>query len=176
MTRTHLGIVAVALFLVLALPAPRAAAQAPPFFNGAPTIFDPEIGVVQSGILEDVQATVSADRKYVTMTTRFQQADLIAIREFAFQVGNGGAAGAAGGAAGGVGAGAAAANAASGAAGGAARGTAATANARDHAVPTKPYPTPGKASTPAVPSVLEKTGTTLVGRVQPRPDNKTPES
>jgi general secretion pathway protein D len=32
--------------------------------------FDPTIGIVQSGVLLDVQATVSADRKYVTLTLR----------------------------------------------------------------------------------------------------------
>jgi general secretion pathway protein D len=32
--------------------------------------FDPTVGIVQSGVLLDVQATVSADRKYVTLTLR----------------------------------------------------------------------------------------------------------
>jgi type II secretory pathway component GspD/PulD (secretin)/tetratricopeptide (TPR) repeat protein len=32
--------------------------------------FDPQVGIVQSGVLLDVQATVSADRKYVTLTLR----------------------------------------------------------------------------------------------------------
>jgi general secretion pathway protein D len=36
-------------------------------------------------VLLDVQATVSADRKYVTLTLRPQLATLIALREFTFQ-------------------------------------------------------------------------------------------
>jgi type II secretory pathway component GspD/PulD (secretin) len=32
--------------------------------------FDPTVGIAQSGVLLDVQATVSADRKYVTLTLR----------------------------------------------------------------------------------------------------------
>ncbi len=32
--------------------------------------FDPTVGIVQSGVLLDVQATVSSDRKYVTLTLR----------------------------------------------------------------------------------------------------------
>src|SRR5438874_12941900 len=124
MTRTQLAIASSALFLALSLPARRAAAQVPPFFNGGGTIFDPEIGVVQSGILEDVTATVSADRKYVTLTTRYQQANLLSLQEFAFQIGNAGVPGqqaGGGGAAGGAAGGARAGNA-TGAAAGAAAG------------------------------------------------------
>jgi type II secretory pathway component GspD/PulD (secretin) len=47
--------------------------------------FEPEISVVESGVLLDVQATVSADRKYVTMTLRPQLAQLLNIFNFAFQ-------------------------------------------------------------------------------------------
>jgi Flp pilus assembly secretin CpaC len=50
-------------------------------------IFDPEIGTVQSGVLLDVSATVSADRKYVMMTLRPQLAQLLNLAEFTFQVG-----------------------------------------------------------------------------------------
>jgi len=50
--------------------------------------FQPEISVVQSGISLDVQATVSADRKYVTLTLRPQLSTLLALREFTFQQGN----------------------------------------------------------------------------------------
>ncbi|HZN66137.1 MAG TPA: hypothetical protein VFB66_12655 [Tepidisphaeraceae bacterium] len=53
-------------------------------------IFDPEIDVVESGVLLDVSATVSADRKYVTMTLRPQLTTLIQLAEFVFQVGAGG--------------------------------------------------------------------------------------
>jgi len=59
------------------------------FNNGGGNAFDPQISVVNSGTVFDVQATVSADRKYVTMTARPQLAQLIALREFAFQNGNG---------------------------------------------------------------------------------------
>jgi general secretion pathway protein D len=57
-------------------------------------IFDPEISTVQSGVLLDVSATVSADRKYVTMTLRPQLAQLLQLAEFTFQVGGGGTGGA----------------------------------------------------------------------------------
>jgi type II secretory pathway component GspD/PulD (secretin) len=50
-------------------------------------IFDPEISTVQSGVILDVSATVSADRKYVTMTLRPQLATLLQLAEFTFQVG-----------------------------------------------------------------------------------------
>jgi hypothetical protein len=67
-----------------------AAAVAPargavPFFAPSGNAFDPEIGIVESGVLLDATAVVSADRKYVTMTLRPQNSQLIALREFAFQ-------------------------------------------------------------------------------------------
>jgi type II secretory pathway component GspD/PulD (secretin) len=60
--------------------------------------FEPTIDVVSSGVLLDVQATVSADRKYVTLTLRPQLAQLLSLSTFNFQgassgttiVGNGG--------------------------------------------------------------------------------------
>jgi general secretion pathway protein D len=45
--------------------------------------FDPTISTVQSGVLLDVQATVSADRKYVTLTLRPQLSNLLALVPFA---------------------------------------------------------------------------------------------
>ena len=167
MTRTNLVLGALAMTLVLGLPASRAAAQAPPFFNGGGGIFDPEIGVVQTGVLFDAQATVSADRKYVTLTTRFQNAELLALREFAFQTGAGAQGGQVGGppqiqggaAGGGMRAGAGAAGAAGpGAAGFGARKA-------QQPVSTKAYPAPGKARASAEPSVLQKQGMTLVSKV-----------
>ena len=128
----------VALFLIAARPAQ---AQTP-FFGAGATIFDPEIGVVQSGVLNDVQATVSADRKYVTMTMRATNAQLLALRSFTFQVGNGAPQGFVGGAGGGGGGGAA----------GAAGANAAAAPAAA-----------------ARPSVLDRPGMTLLGRVADRP-------
>ena len=49
--------------------------------------FAPTIGIVQSGVLLDVQATVSADRKYVTLTMRPQLATLLDLAPFTFQTG-----------------------------------------------------------------------------------------
>ena len=73
-------------------------------FGGA-SAFEPEIDVVNSGVLLDVQATVSADRKYVTMTMRPQNAQLLALRSFTFQSGGPPVNGAIGGGGAGVGAG-----------------------------------------------------------------------
>ena len=50
--------------------------------------FAPTVSIVQSGVLLDVQATVSADRKYVTMTLRPQLATLLDLASFTFQVGS----------------------------------------------------------------------------------------
>ena len=62
--------------------------EIPAFFGGGnQAAFDPEIDIVESGAKLDVQATVSADRKYVTMTMRPQLANLVALREFTFQNG-----------------------------------------------------------------------------------------
>lgn len=69
-----------ALAVVLACPV---LARAQFFGNGA--LFEPEISVVNSGVKLDVQATVSADRKYVTMTMQPQSSELLALRTFQFQ-------------------------------------------------------------------------------------------
>jgi hypothetical protein len=59
---------------------------------GQSAIFEPEIDVVNSGVVMDAQATVSADRKYVTLNMRVSNAELLALRTFQFQgVGNAGA-------------------------------------------------------------------------------------
>ena len=153
MTRSHLAIATAAVVLFFALPA---AAQAP-FFGGG-GIFDPEISVVQSGVILDAQVVVSADRKYVTLTSRLQNAQLLALREFAFQTGGG----APGGQLGGSAAGAAAVG--NGFANGA---EADDRSASQHAIPRKAYPKPGEARGTGADatSVLEKEGMTLVGRV-----------
>lgn len=68
-----------------------ASAARRPFFNALPAIapgaalFDPEISIVNSGVVHDVQATVSADRKYVTLNTRASVSDLRQMHTFAFQ-------------------------------------------------------------------------------------------
>jgi hypothetical protein len=67
-----------------------ASAQVPPFFNNRAALFDPEISILNTGVLNDVQATVSADRKYVTMNMRVSNSELVALREFSFQNGGGG--------------------------------------------------------------------------------------
>jgi general secretion pathway protein D len=46
--------------------------------------FDPTIDVIESGVLLDVQATVSSDRKYVTLTLRPQLARILNIFTFTF--------------------------------------------------------------------------------------------
>ena len=174
MTRTHLGLATVAVVLFFALPA---SAQAP-FFGGGGGIFDPEIDVVESGMLLDAQAVVSADRKYVTMTMRPQSTQLLSIQEFAFQNGGGRGGvlggGAVNGAAAGVGAGfgaAAARDANDRRDVRTGRGpTSSPATARkSHTLQGRPYPSPqavtGRGSMP----LLEKPGMTLVGRVGQTP-------
>jgi hypothetical protein len=81
MWRFYLVLVA----LVASLGCPLLSHAQVPFFGGA-SAFSPEISVVNSGVLNDVQATVSPDRKYVTLTMRPQSSQLLALREFAFTV------------------------------------------------------------------------------------------
>jgi general secretion pathway protein D len=47
--------------------------------------FDPTIGIIESGILLDVQGTVSADRKYVTLTLRPTLSRLANLQPFTVQ-------------------------------------------------------------------------------------------
>ncbi|HEY7088697.1 MAG TPA: hypothetical protein VH518_11450 [Tepidisphaeraceae bacterium] len=54
----------------------------PPFFGGGATAFDPQPGIVESGALLDAQATVSADRKYVTLNMRATDSRLRALINF----------------------------------------------------------------------------------------------
>jgi hypothetical protein len=68
---------------------PAAASAQVPFFPRGAGLFDPEISIVNSGVVSDVAATVSADRKYVTLTMRSSNSELVALREFAFQSGGG---------------------------------------------------------------------------------------
>src|SRR5688500_7065222 len=55
-----------------------AGGMARPFMGGG-TAFDPEVGVVHSGAKLDATAVVSADRRYVTITTRADNSDLRAL-------------------------------------------------------------------------------------------------
>lgn len=59
----------VCIGLFIAASAGMARAQAP-FFGGGVAAFDPEIGVINSGVLLDAQATVTADRKNVMLNMR----------------------------------------------------------------------------------------------------------
>jgi len=68
--------------------ASRAGAQVVTQFGGG-TAFEPEIGVVNSGAVTDVQATVSHDLKYVTLNMRAQNAELVNLFTFNFQQGGG---------------------------------------------------------------------------------------
>ena len=70
--------------------------RAQPFFAPGVTAFTPEIGVVNTGIVSDLSATVSPDRKYVTLGVGAQQSQLLALREFSFQRGAGAGLGPAG--------------------------------------------------------------------------------
>ena len=66
-----------AMFLAVCVGlSPRAMAQG---FMGGGTAYDPEVGVVESGAKLDATATVSADRKYVTITARADNSDLRAL-------------------------------------------------------------------------------------------------
>ncbi len=66
---------------------PEASAQVPPFYAPGGTSFTPEIGVVSSGVVNDVQAVVSPDEKYVTLTMRPANSALLSIQDFTFQNG-----------------------------------------------------------------------------------------
>ncbi|HSU66756.1 MAG TPA: hypothetical protein VLJ39_07790 [Tepidisphaeraceae bacterium] len=59
----------------------------PPFFSGAGTSFEPQIGIVNSGIVLDVQPVVSHDLKYVTINMQPQASRLLSLQSFTFQNG-----------------------------------------------------------------------------------------
>jgi hypothetical protein len=66
----------------------HARAQNNDFFNrGGVGLFEPEIGVVNTGSQIVMAPTVSADRKYVTLGVRTQTARVIRIEEFPFFTG-----------------------------------------------------------------------------------------
>src|SRR5947209_16563767 len=87
MGRLACGIVIVAMGSL----AGAARGQGVPFFFPGATSFEPQIGIVESGVGQDVQAVVSADRKYVTLNMRVQNSQLLALRSFTFQNGGGAA-------------------------------------------------------------------------------------
>jgi hypothetical protein len=71
------------LFLSCALSAH--AQRVPPFFSGGAAAFEPQIGIVNSGVVQDAQAVVSHDLKYVTLNMQVQNSNLLALQEFTFQ-------------------------------------------------------------------------------------------
>ena len=81
-----------------------ALAQNNNFFNrGGVGLFNPIIDVVNTGDRLVVQPTVSADRKYVTLSGQYQSANLVSIQNFpVFGIVNGQGGGAVGGAGGGA--------------------------------------------------------------------------
>src|SRR5947209_11007644 len=60
-------------------------AQVRQFFPAGASAFSPQIDVVNSGVLNDVQATVTPDRKYVTLNMRPANSQLLALHEFTFE-------------------------------------------------------------------------------------------
>jgi hypothetical protein len=76
---------------ITAVCASAGAQVVPPFFSGGTASFEPEIGIVQSGVVQDVQAVVSPDRKYVTLNMQVQNTNLLALRDFTFQTSGTGA-------------------------------------------------------------------------------------
>src|SRR5206468_7199039 len=86
--RLRLILPALGALLLLASTA-RAQVRQQPFFSPAGVAaFTPEVDVVTSGVIQDVQAVVSADRKYVTLNMRPTSTNLIALRNFTFQNGS----------------------------------------------------------------------------------------
>jgi hypothetical protein len=64
---------------------PEAAdAQVPPFFGPGAVGVDPEIEAVHTGVLLHAQVVVSHDRRYVTLSTRPQQTQIIGFHEVRF--------------------------------------------------------------------------------------------
>jgi hypothetical protein len=80
------GVVAAAVSLLAEAAGAQVIGQ--PVFGGG-TAFEPEIGVVNSGAVTDVQATVSHDLKYVTLNMRAQNAQLQNLFTFNFQTAGG---------------------------------------------------------------------------------------
>lgn len=58
-----------------------------PFFNQNGNNFDPQIDIIYSGTVLDVQTSISRDQKYITLNMRPQTSKLEALRSFTFQKG-----------------------------------------------------------------------------------------
>jgi hypothetical protein len=75
----------ISLLSILCSSAAFGQANAPNFFNrGGVALFNPIIDVVNSGNRLVVRPTVSADRKYVTISGQFQNTQVVAIQNFPF--------------------------------------------------------------------------------------------
>jgi len=73
----------IGLFLTALCATHAHAQQVPPFFNGGGVgIFDPEISVVNSGVILDAQPAVSHDRRYVTINMRPTNTRLLALQSY----------------------------------------------------------------------------------------------
>jgi hypothetical protein len=59
-----------------------------PFFDSGVTAYDPVVSVVTSGVMHDVQATVTADQKYVTITERGTSSTVVGFQTFGFNTGD----------------------------------------------------------------------------------------
>jgi hypothetical protein len=75
-------IVPIIFAAVLSLIAARAWAQDVPPFNGGGTIYEPEIGVVSTGAISDVQVAVSEDLRYVQINVRASNSGLLSLNTF----------------------------------------------------------------------------------------------
>jgi hypothetical protein len=71
----------------LALALGAAAQSNVPFYYGGVAAFEPEIRVVNSGVIVDAQAVVSQDRKYVTINAQMTNTRLLALQSYNTQTG-----------------------------------------------------------------------------------------
>src|SRR5436190_18859204 len=79
------------VLFAVAISISRAAySQVVPFIAPGVTAFDPQISVLTTGSLNDVEANVSHDRKYVTINERADNSALLSLQPFAFQRSGGG--------------------------------------------------------------------------------------
>lgn len=89
-----------AILISIGVASASRSACAQQFFGGGVVAFDPEISTVSSGVVMDVQPTVTYDRKYVNINMQAQDSRVIALHNF--QVASGTTAGPALGFVGGV--------------------------------------------------------------------------
>jgi hypothetical protein len=78
---------AVGCVVLLAGAAVARGQAAAPFFGGGVRAFDPEIRIINSGVILDAQAVVSPDRKYVTINAQPTNTQLLALRAYSTQSG-----------------------------------------------------------------------------------------